>query len=167
MNDVCSVFIIRLCETSSNAEWCHSWGGEATHCKTSVSSLMACTATSYSLSRVIDTMRSCQWEQTYVSDTALYNISCHIKCASLYWSGSPWSDLWRAPVVRRALCCRTNPAELSGTSAAPHLARATMNRNIDNTKRNARHSITVFDTKWHFYSFSSGQKMLRFCTKYV
>lgn len=64
-----------------NAEF-HLRGGWVTHCKTRVRSLMACTATSYSLSRVIDTMRSCQWEWVHVSDTvsvqALHTIGCHI-----------------------------------------------------------------------------------------
>lgn len=52
---------------------------EVTYCKTSVRSLIACTATSYSLSRVIDTMRSCKWDLTrYLSLGDLQSISCHI-----------------------------------------------------------------------------------------
>lgn len=48
------------CLMLNNVERIHAGWGQDTHCRTSVSSLMACTATSYSLSRVIDTMRSCQ-----------------------------------------------------------------------------------------------------------
>ena len=123
-----------------------------TYFKTRVRSLIACTATSYSLSRVMETMRSCakrdmrgllgfiwlvsemmsvQWQTNIHRAWA----RCLLLCVRV-WNNKvgavvlkvssrwcwPWSGWWRAPVLRWALCCSRDPAELSDTSDVPRLA---------------------------------------------
>lgn len=118
-----------------------------TYFKTRVSSLIACTATSYSLSSVMETIRSYkrqmkEWMtfrvtndilrvQSTMSDQAASCCSVRVRSDEVWAVVStmssrwcwPWSDWWRVPILHWAPCCSTDPAELSGTSDVPLLAR--------------------------------------------